>query len=72
MKFERLANQLSPVPEYGINESGYKAFWRQTLILGTAVFLMIAPAPDSHDIAEMTANFIVMANDSHPSFFKTD
>jgi len=32
---------------------------KQTLILTTLLFLMFAPAPDSQDIAEMTANFFV-------------
>ena len=32
---------------------------KQALILTTLFFLMLAPAPDSRDIAEMTANFLV-------------
>jgi len=32
---------------------------KQTLILTTLLFLMFSPTPDSRDIAEMTANFLV-------------
>lgn len=32
------------------------------LILTTLLFLLVAPAPDSQDIAEMTANFLVLNN----------
>ncbi|MGB7450779.1 MAG: hypothetical protein WBM36_01475 [Lysobacterales bacterium] len=32
---------------------------KQTLILSTLFFLMMAPAPNSRDIAEMTAYFLV-------------
>lgn len=72
MKFERLTDQLSSVSDYRSNERDKKIFWKQTLLLATAIFLMIAPAPDSHDIAEITANFIIAADHSHPSSFKTD
>lgn len=37
---------------------------KPTLILTTLLFLLVAPAPDSNDIAEMTANFLVMDNHS--------
>ena len=37
---------------------------KETLILTTLVFLMFAPAPDSQDIAELTANFLVPTNHS--------
>lgn len=37
---------------------------KPTLILTALLFLLVAPAPDSHDISEMTANFIVS---KHPS-----
>lgn len=37
---------------------------RPTLVLTTLLFLIIAPEPDSQDIAEMTANFIAPQN--HP------
>jgi len=36
--------------------------FKETLILTTLFFLMFAPAPDSRDIAEMTANFLVPTN----------
>ena len=38
--------------------------FKETLILTTLFFLMFAPAPDSRDIAEMTANFLVPTNHS--------
>ena len=37
---------------------------KPTMILTTLLFLMFAPAPDSRDIAEMTANFLVPTNHS--------
>lgn len=35
---------------------------KPTLILATLLFLLVAPTPDSQDIAEMTANFLVPDN----------
>ena len=32
------------------------------VILTTLLFLLVAPAPDSQDIAEITANFLVLNN----------
>ena len=40
------------------------SFLKPMLILTTLLFLMIAPAPDSRDIAEMTANFLVPTSHS--------
>lgn len=37
---------------------------KPTLVLTTLLFLLVAPAPDSKDIAEMTANFLVPNNHS--------
>ena len=37
---------------------------KPTLILTTLLFLLVAPAPDSRDLAEMTANFLVVDNHS--------
>ena len=37
---------------------------KPTLILTALLFLLVAPAPDSHDISEMTANFIVSESPS--------
>jgi hypothetical protein len=37
---------------------------KPTLVLTTLLFLLVAPAPDSNDIAEMTANFLVADNHS--------
>ena len=36
---------------------------KPTLILSTLLFLLVAPAPDSRDMAEMTGNFLV--TDTH-------
>ena len=44
---------------------------KQMLPLATAIFFAIAPAPDSHDIAELTANFIAPVNVPTISTFKT-
>lgn len=37
---------------------------KPTLILATLLFLLAAPAPDSQDIAEMTAYFLIADNHS--------
>ena len=37
---------------------------KPTLILTTLLFLLVAPAPDANDFAEMTANFLMMDNHS--------
>ena len=37
---------------------------KPTLILTTLVFLIFAPVPDSRDIAELTANFLVPTSHS--------
>ena len=37
---------------------------KPTLILTTLLFLLVAPAPDSQDLAEMTANFLIPDNHS--------
>lgn len=36
---------------------------KSTLILTTLLFLLIAPTPDSQDIAELSSNFLVLNND---------
>ena len=64
MKFDPLSDRVNPFTEYGSGATDNKTFWKQTLLLATAIFLMIAPAPDPHDIAEITVNFLVAANDS--------
>ena len=71
MKFDPLSDRANPFTEYRSGATDNKTFWKQTLLLATAIFLMIAPAPDSHDIAEVTANFIVAANDSDSSSLET-
>jgi len=42
----------------------YNGIIKPTLILATLLFLLVAPTPDSQDIAEMTANFLVPNNHS--------
>ncbi|MGB5292719.1 MAG: hypothetical protein WBN41_14855 [Lysobacterales bacterium] len=37
---------------------------KSTLILTTLLFLSIAPEPDSRDIADMSANFLVTATET--------
>ena len=48
-----------------------KAFLKQMLSLTTAIFFAVAPSPDSHDIAELTANFIAPVNVTDISSIKT-
>ena len=36
---------------------------KPTLILTSLIFLLVAPAPDSRDFAEMSANFLIPDND---------
>ena len=48
-------------PDLLRQESG-KSILKPTLILTALIFLIIAPEPDSHDIADMTANFLVTQN----------
>ena len=44
------------------NSDSVRGTLKPTLILTTLLFLMAAPEPDSRDIAEFTANFIVPDN----------
>ena len=37
---------------------------KRCLLLTTALFFMIAPAPDAHDITELTAAFIIPASNA--------
>jgi hypothetical protein len=69
MKINRLSDQVSPVSEYGIRNRYSKTLLKQILLLALALFLMSAPAPDSQDVTEMTANFIITLQHSEtPSF----
>lgn len=43
---------------------------KSTLILATLLFLIVAPEPDSNDIAEMTANLLVP--DNHAALMAAD
>ena len=46
------------------NTSTQPGMLKSTLVLTTLLFLLVAPAPDANDFAEMTANFLVMDNHS--------
>ena len=48
-----------------------RAILRRMLPLTTAIFFTVAPSPDSHDIAELTANFIAPVNVTGISSIKT-
>ena len=37
---------------------------KPTLILATLIFLLVAPAPDSRDLSEMTGNFLLADSQS--------
>jgi hypothetical protein len=41
------------------NTHAQRGILKPTLILTTLLFLLVAPVPDSRDIADMTANFMV-------------
>lgn len=64
MKIDRVSDQLNSVSGYGNEEWDYRTTLKQTLLLATAIFLIIAPAPDSSDIAELSANFILTTKHS--------
>lgn len=70
MKFDRLSGQVSPVSEYGIRNRYNRTILKQTLLLALAIFLVSAPAPDSHDVTEMTANFIITLQHREALSFK--
>lgn len=46
------------------NELTQGGMLKSTLILTTLLFLSIAPEPDSRDIAELSANFLVPATET--------
>lgn len=46
------------------NELTQGGMLKSTLILTTLLFLSIAPEPDSRDIAEISANFLVPATET--------
>jgi len=70
MKFDRLPNQPEAAGKSGSDKNDNTTFLKQALLLATALFLMTAPAPDSHDIAEIAADFITKVSVSHPSSFR--
>lgn len=57
--------RIQPIgkPEKDFRHGG-GSMLKQTLILTTLLFLLVAPAPDSSDFAEMTANFLIPDNNS--------
>ena len=57
--------RIQPIdkPEKDFRHGG-ASMLKQTLILTSLLFLLIAPAPDSRDFAEMTANFLIADNNS--------
>ena len=59
MKFDRLSIQARPFSGYGDHQRVNRGVLKQILLLTVALFLIMAPAPDSNDLTEMTANFIV-------------
>ena len=59
MKIDQVSPQVASVSKYGNNEGDGKTFLKQSLILATGIFLIIAPVPDSDDIAELTSYFVV-------------
>ena len=64
----RIVGSFLSLPELGKGKSVMKNQITQvfdlkpTLILTTLLFLLVAPTPDSQDVAEMSANFLVLNN----------
>ena len=42
----------------------HRGMLKPTMVLTTLLFLLVAPAPDSRDFAEMSANFLITDNHS--------
>lgn len=59
MKIDRVSPQVASDSEHGSSDRDGRTFLKQTLLLATGIFLIIAPAPDADDIAELTSNFFV-------------
>ena len=57
--------RIQPIgkPEMDFRHGG-GSMLKQTLILTSLLFLLVAPAPDSRDFAEMSANFLMLDNHS--------
>ena len=57
--------RIQPIgkPEKDFRHGG-ASMLKQTLILTSLLFLLAAPAPDSRDFAEMSANFLIPNNHS--------
>jgi len=71
MKFNQMSDQVGHLSGYGGSKRNSRTFLKQALLLTTAIFLMSAPAPDSHDITEITASFIVTMHPSDSPSYKT-
>lgn len=67
MKIDRVSPQVASDSEYGSSERDGSSFLKQTLLLATGIFLIIAPMPDADDIAELTSNFVVAEKHSEPA-----
>jgi len=63
MKIDRVSPQVTSDSKYGSNDRDGRTLLKQTLLLATGIFLIIAPVPDSDDIAELTSNFVI--NEKH-------
>ena len=64
MKIDRVSPQVVSDSKSGSNDRDGRTFLKQTLLLATGIFLIIAPMPDADDIAELTSNFIVTGKHS--------
>jgi len=64
MKIDRVSPQVASDSEYGSSDRDGRTFLKQTLLLATGIFLIIAPMPDANDIAELTSNFVVTGKHS--------
>jgi hypothetical protein len=53
-----MQSQRKPQSAVSVSESGNRSFLRQSLLLATVIFLIVAPALDAQLIAEISANFI--------------
>jgi len=53
-----------PVKDFRHSRDSRDSMLKQTLILASLIFLLVAPAPDSRDIAEISANFLVLGSNS--------
>lgn len=62
MKNNRLSDQARSVSVLSSGERSAKVKLKQSLLLAMSIFFIAAPAPDTRDIADITANFIAPVN----------